>query len=71
MARDLLAELGPVFLGSRLRRLAERMQAGAARVIEEAGLAVQPTHMPLLAALDRGAMTVGELADAVGSSQPA
>lgn len=70
MARDLLAELGPVFLGSRLRRLAERMQAGAARVIEEAGLAVQPTHMPLLAALDRGAMTVGELADAVGSSQP-
>jgi DNA-binding MarR family transcriptional regulator/N-acetylglutamate synthase-like GNAT family acetyltransferase len=70
MGTDVLADLGPIFLGSRLRRLAERMQAGAARVIEQAGLAVQPTHMPLLAALDRGAMTVGELADAVGSSQP-
>ena len=68
---DVIAELGPVFLGSRLKRLAERMQAGAARVIIDAGLPVQPTHMPLLTALDRGAMTVCQLADAVGLSQPA
>ena len=26
--RDVLADMGPVFLGSRLKRLAERLQAG-------------------------------------------
>ncbi len=31
---------------------------------------VQPTHMGLLAALDRGPMTVGQLVEAVGTSQP-
>ena len=67
---DVLADMGPVFLGSRLKRLAERMQAGAARVLADAGLPTQPTHMPLLTALDRGPMTVGQLVDAVGSSQP-
>ena len=43
---DILRDLGPIFLGSRLKRLAERMQAGAARMIEDAGLGVQPAHMP-------------------------
>lgn len=46
------------------------MQAGAARVISGAGLDVQPAHMPLLVALDGRAMTVGELVQAVGISQP-
>jgi GNAT superfamily N-acetyltransferase len=68
--QDVVSELGYVFLGSRLKRLGERMQVGAARIIAEAGLPVQPTHMPLLTALDRGPMSVGQLADAVGSSQP-
>lgn len=67
---DLIAELGELFLGSRLKRLAERMQGGAARFVGEMGLAVQPTHMGLLAALDRGPMTVGQLVEAVGTSQP-
>jgi DNA-binding MarR family transcriptional regulator/N-acetylglutamate synthase-like GNAT family acetyltransferase len=68
---DVIADMGPVFLGSRLKRLGERMQAGALRVLAEAGITVQPTHMPLLTALDRcDAMTVGQLADAVGMSQP-
>jgi DNA-binding MarR family transcriptional regulator len=70
MRTDVLSDLGYVFLGSRLKRLGERMQAGAARVIADAGLPAQPTHMPLLTALDRGPLTVGQLADAVGSSQP-
>ena len=46
------------------------MQAGAAQVIAGAGLAVQPAHMPLLVALDRRAMTIGQLVRAVGISQP-
>ena len=70
MPNDILADLGPVFLGSRLKRLAERMQGGAARIITEAGLPLQPAQMPLLAALDRGPLTVGQLVEAVGSSQP-
>jgi DNA-binding MarR family transcriptional regulator/N-acetylglutamate synthase-like GNAT family acetyltransferase len=70
MTTDILRELGPVFLGSRLKRLAERMQAGAARVLAEAGLPIQPGQAPLLAALERGPLTVGELVEAVGSSQP-
>lgn len=67
---DVLRDLGPIFLGSRLKRLGERFQSGAARVITDAGLPLQPTHMPLLAALDRGPLTVGQLVEAVGSSQP-
>ena len=67
---DLIAELGPIFLGSRLKRLAERFQGSAARVIADAGLPVQPGHMPLLTALDRGPMTVGQLVEVIGSSQP-
>jgi DNA-binding MarR family transcriptional regulator/GNAT superfamily N-acetyltransferase len=70
MATDILRELGPIFLGSRLKRLAERMQAGAARIITDVGLPLQPAQMPLLTALDRGPMTVGALVEAVGSSQP-
>jgi len=62
--------MGAGFLGSRLKRLGERMQAGAGRVIEAAGLPVQPAHMPLLVALDGAAMTIGELVQAVGISQP-
>lgn len=70
MATDILHDLGPIFLGSRLKRLAERMQAGAARIITDIGLPLQPAHMPLLTALDRGPLTVGALVEAVGSSQP-
>ncbi|WP_238474014.1 bifunctional helix-turn-helix transcriptional regulator/GNAT family N-acetyltransferase [Altericroceibacterium spongiae] len=67
---DILEDLGPVFLGSRLKRLAERLQAGAAEVLAEAELGVQPSHMPVLAALDRENMLIGQLAQAVGMSQP-
>lgn len=70
MTEDILQQLGPVFLGSRLKRLGERMQAGAARVITEAGLPVQPVHMPLLAALDTQPMSINQLAAAIGISQP-
>jgi len=67
---DVVADLGEAFLGSRLKRLAERMQGGASRFVNSLGLNVQPTHMGLLAALDRSPMTVGQLVEAVGTSQP-
>lgn len=71
MNDDLLAELGPTFIGSRLKRLAERLQADAAALLVEAGLPVQPGHMPLLTALDRlGPLQVGRAAEVLGVSQP-
>ncbi|HTV51053.1 MAG TPA: bifunctional helix-turn-helix transcriptional regulator/GNAT family N-acetyltransferase [Steroidobacteraceae bacterium] len=70
--RDIISERGLLFLGSRLKRLAERMQGDVAQVPERAALAVQPGHYPLLATLDRyGPLTVGELAEAMQISQPA
>ena len=69
---DVMADLGHLFLGSRLKRLAERFQAGAAKAFRDAGHPVQPGQMPLLAALDRfGPLTVGAMVEALGLSQPA
>jgi DNA-binding MarR family transcriptional regulator len=70
--RDVLGDLGYLFLGSRLKRLAERLQADAAKIIAAAGLPIQPAQTPLLAALDRyGALTVSEAVVVLGLSQPA
>ena len=72
MTTDIIADLGPLFLGSRLKRLADRLQAGAGKAFRDAGHDVQPAHMPLLAALDRfGPLTVTAMVDALGVSQPA
>ncbi len=67
---DIVRDMGPVLLGSRLKRLAERMQAEAAIAIAEAGLPCQPSQMALLAALAGGAQSVSQLVSAVGTSQP-
>jgi len=71
MVGDVVREQGHLFLGSRLRRLAERMQADVAKVVERAGLPIQPSQYPLLGTLDRyGPQTIGELTLAMGVSQP-
>ncbi|WP_369025007.1 GNAT family N-acetyltransferase [Qipengyuania sp. RANM35] len=67
---DVVAQMGPAFLGSRLKRLGERMQASAAQVIADAGIPLQPGHMAAMAALRTGPKTIGQLADASGTSQP-
>ncbi|MFM7378108.1 MAG: GNAT family N-acetyltransferase [Erythrobacter sp.] len=67
---DVVAQIGPAFLGTRLKRLGERMQAGAGLVTANAGLALQPGHMALLAALRGTPLSVGQLAEACGTSQP-
>ncbi len=68
--RDVIADMGPAFLGSRLKRLAERMQAGAVTAIADAGLPLQPGQMAVLAALRSGPSTIGQLAAVIGISQP-
>ncbi|WP_324827150.1 bifunctional helix-turn-helix transcriptional regulator/GNAT family N-acetyltransferase [Qipengyuania zhejiangensis] len=67
---DVVAQMGPSFLGSRLKRLGERMQASASAIIAQAGLPLQPGHMAIMAALRIGPKTVGQLAEAGGTSQP-
>jgi DNA-binding MarR family transcriptional regulator len=58
-------------MGSRLRRIGERLQADTQQVIDEAGLGIQAGQYPFLAAVDRaGPLTIGELAQAVGITQP-
>ena len=69
---DILQDLGYLALGSRLKRLAERMQADATQIFEQNCFITQPSHFPLLAALDRyGPLTVSEAVTALGVSQPA
>ena len=71
MTGDLVQERAHLFLGSRLKRLAERMQSDVVRVAEQAGLPIQPSQYPLLATLDRyGPATIGELTQAMQLSQP-
>jgi DNA-binding MarR family transcriptional regulator/N-acetylglutamate synthase-like GNAT family acetyltransferase len=69
---DILRERGYVFLGSRLKRLGERMQADVLNILEQEGLPMQPSQAPVLAALDQhGPSTVGDIVRATGVSQPA
>jgi len=71
MTRDIVRDLGFLTLGSRLKRLGERLQAQTQELLREAGIEVPASHAPLLAALDRlGPMSVGRIADALGTSQP-
>ncbi|MBO9576999.1 MAG: MarR family transcriptional regulator [Sphingobium sp.] len=68
---DLITTLGYLCLGSRLKRLGERMQAGVAQHLAARGDAVQPAQLPLLRALHLdGPMTINALSDRVGISQP-
>ena len=72
MGNDIIDQMGYLALGSRLKRLAERLQADAGRAHEELGFPMQPGHFPLLAALDvHGALTVSEAVEILGVSQPA
>lgn len=71
MRIDLLAGLGVGFLGSRLKRLADRMQSDAAEVARSLDLPVQPSQISFLMTLHlHGPTTVGELAERLQLAQP-
>jgi len=71
MVIDIVRELGHLTLGTRLKRLSERLQAQTQVLLADAEIGLPASHCPLLAALDRlGPLSVGELAQAVGISQP-
>jgi DNA-binding MarR family transcriptional regulator len=71
MKPDVVRELGHLALGTRLKRLGERLQAQTQVLLEAAGVELPASHFPILATLDRlGPLSVGEIAEAVGMSQP-
>jgi DNA-binding MarR family transcriptional regulator len=68
---DVVKELGHLSLGTRLKRIGETLQAQTQAVLAAHGIEQPAAYFPLLAALDRlGPLSVGELSQAVGVSQP-
>lgn len=71
MPQDIVRDFGYLTLGTRLRRLGEMVQANTQLIMQENGIDLPAAHYPFLAAIDRnGPLTVGELADVIGISQP-
>ncbi|HEY2782806.1 MAG TPA: MarR family transcriptional regulator [Steroidobacteraceae bacterium] len=69
---DVVQVLGHLALGTRLKRIGECLQSQTQVLIDEEGFDLPSSHFPILAALQRlGELNVGELAQAVGVSQPA
>lgn len=68
---DVVAELGHLTLGSRLRRVGERLQGATQDWLRSQSVDVPAAQLPVLAALGRlGPLTVGELAEALRLTQP-
>jgi DNA-binding MarR family transcriptional regulator len=71
LVEDIVKSLGFLCLGSRFRRIGERLQADTQQIIEELGVSLQSAQYPFLAAIDHaGPLTIGELAQTVGITQP-
>jgi DNA-binding MarR family transcriptional regulator len=71
MTEDIVRALGLLCLGSRLKRIGERLQADTQEIMESLGVPVQASQYPLIAAIDRlGPLSIGEMAEAVGITQP-
>jgi DNA-binding MarR family transcriptional regulator len=71
MKEDIVRQLGYLTLGTRLKRISERIQADTQRILDANELAIPAAQFPFLAAIDRlGPQTISELSRAVGVSQP-
>lgn len=71
MVEDVVRALGYLCLGTRLKRIAEQLQAEAQGSLDRMEPQIPAGQHPFLAALDRcGPLSVGELAEAIGVAQP-
>jgi DNA-binding MarR family transcriptional regulator len=71
MARDFVRTQGYLTLGSRLKRIGDRLQADAQVIFKAVGVDLPVALMPTLHALaNDGDMTIGELAESLGVTQP-
>jgi DNA-binding MarR family transcriptional regulator/ribosomal protein S18 acetylase RimI-like enzyme len=76
MQQDFLNELAELALGSRLKRMSERMLASASDVYQEFGMNINPKWFTLMALLDekdsnKQVLTIVEASNLLGLSQPA
>lgn len=72
MVEDVVRGLGLLALGTRLKRLAERLQSDTDSLLSEADSGLGAALHPYLVGFDRhGPLTIGELATSIGVSQPA
>lgn len=71
MTEDILGALGHLALGSRFKRVGERLQSETQALLANAGIDFPAAQFPVLAAIDRiGPLSIGELAAALGIAQP-
>lgn len=72
MVEDVVRALGYATLGSRLKRIGEKLQAQTQELtVDLAGTDLPTPHNPVLAALDlNGPLSIGDLTKALGQSQP-
>lgn len=72
MVQDVVRTLGYATLGSRLKRIGERLQAQTQDLTSELlGTDLPTPHNPVLAALSiHGPLSIGDLARTLGQSQP-
>lgn len=71
MEQDLIRALGHLVLGTRLKRLGDRMQQQTQIVLASHDIHVPAAQLPLLAAVDRlGSASIGTLAQVLGVTQP-
>jgi DNA-binding MarR family transcriptional regulator len=68
---DAVKALGHLALGTRLKRLGDRLQAQTQAILEASSVSLYASHLPPLVALKRhGAMTIGDLSRTLGVTQP-
>jgi DNA-binding MarR family transcriptional regulator len=71
MEQDFIQAAGHLVLGTRLKRLGDRMQQQTQIVLASHDIHVPAAQLPLLAAVDRlGSASIGTLAQALGVTQP-
>jgi DNA-binding MarR family transcriptional regulator len=71
MVEDIVRTSGFLALGTRMKRIGERLQSETQRIIDGSGMDVFASQFPFLSAIDRlGPLTVGDLAEAIGITQP-
>jgi DNA-binding MarR family transcriptional regulator len=69
--QDIVRELGYLTLGTRFKRIGEQLQSQTQRILAAHDVSIPAGQFPFLAALDRlGSLTIGQLADAIGVTQP-
>ena len=72
MQNDIILKNPYIFLGSRLKRLSDRFLTDAAKIHHDLGFEMFPSQSVLLAQIgDAGEISVSQLAEILGQSQPA